>query len=103
MSKVNVAFQILNDNESAPPTFQEMQCHMVYNVKMEDFRCKARLVVGGHMTDAPASITYASVVSHESVRIALTLVALNGLQVRKVYHGRSEGKRWSVHMTQIKL
>jgi hypothetical protein len=25
------------------------------------------------------------------------------LLVRKVYHGRSEGKRWSVHMTQIKL
>ena len=23
--------------------------------------------------------------------------------MRKVYHGRSEGKRWSVHMTQIKL
>ena len=34
------------------------------------------------MTDAPASITYASVLSCESVRIALTLVALNGLQVK---------------------
>ena len=29
----------------------------------------------------------------------LPMVAL----MRKVYHGRSEGKRWSVHMTQIKL
>ena len=29
----------------------------------------------------------------------VTLVEL----MRKVYHGRSEGKRWSVHMTQIKL
>ena len=24
-------------------------------------------------------------------------------KLRKVYHGQSEGKRWSVHMTQIKL
>ena len=34
------------------------------------------------MTKAPATITYVSVVSHESVRIALTLAALNGLQVK---------------------
>ena len=55
---------------------------MVYDVKMENFRHKARFVAGGHMTKAPATITYASVVSHESVRIALTLAALNGLQVK---------------------
>jgi hypothetical protein len=34
------------------------------------------------MTEAPATITYASVVSRESVRIALTLAALNGLEVK---------------------
>ena len=34
------------------------------------------------MMDAPVLITNASVVSHESVRIALTLAALNGLQVK---------------------
>ena len=33
-------------------------------------------------TDPPASITYASVVSRESVRIALMLAALNGLEVK---------------------
>ena len=55
---------------------------MVYDVKMENFRRKARLIAGGHMMDAPASITFASVVPRESVRIALTLAALNGLQVK---------------------
>ena len=55
---------------------------MIYDVKMENFCHKARLIAGGHMTDTPASITYASVVSCESVRIALTLAALNGLQVK---------------------
>lgn len=36
---------------------------------------------GGHMTSPPAAATYASVVSRESVRIALTIAALNDLEV----------------------
>ena len=61
----------------APRDYQFVKCHVVWDVKMEDFRRKARLVAGGHMTTAPASITYASVVTGEAVRIALTLAALN--------------------------
>ncbi len=38
---------------------------------MEDFRCKARLVTGEHMTKAPATIT-----------IALIMAALNDLNVK---------------------
>ena len=49
-----------------------MNCHMVFDVKMEDFRRKARLVAGGHMTEAPPTVTYASVVSRETDRLALT-------------------------------
>jgi hypothetical protein len=41
MAKVQITFQILNDNESIPPTYQQIHCHMVYDMKMEDFRCKA--------------------------------------------------------------
>ena len=55
---------------------------MVYDVKRENFRRKAWLVAGGHMMDAPTLITFASVVPCESMRIALTLAALNGLQVK---------------------
>ena len=33
------------------------------------------------MTEAPASLTYSSVVSRESVRIAVTVAVLNGLDV----------------------
>ena len=82
MSKVRVAFKTLGDNETVPPTFQEIRCHLIFDVKMEDFRRKARFVAGGHTTETPASITYASVVSRESVRIALTLAALNDLEVK---------------------
>jgi hypothetical protein len=55
---------------------------MIFDVKMEDFRRKARFFAGGHTTDTPYAMTYASVVSRESVRIALTLAALNDLNVK---------------------
>ena len=59
-----------------------MQCHMIFDVKFgENFRHKARLVAGGHMTDTPNTLTYSSVVSRDSVRIALTIAALNELRV----------------------
>ena len=45
------------------------------------FTRKARLVADGHKTDAPASITYSSVVSRDSVRVCLTAASLNGLDV----------------------
>jgi hypothetical protein len=55
---------------------------MIFDVNMEDFRRKARFVAGGNTTDTPHAMTYASVVSRESVRVALTLVALNDLDVK---------------------
>ena len=59
-----------------------IKCHMIFDVKLgENFRRKARLVGGGHMTTAPRSITYSSVVSRDLVRIALTAAALNGLDI----------------------
>ena len=77
------AFKILEKGEDLPNrNYQFVRCHMVFDVKMEDFRRKARLVAGGHMTEAPPSITYASAVSRETVRIALTLAALNDLDVQ---------------------
>lgn len=42
---------------------------------------KARYIASGHMTETPPLIAYASVVSRESVRIALLLAALNNLNV----------------------
>jgi len=82
MKEVCIAFNILPDGHVAPNGYQKIHCHMVFDIKMEDFRCKARLVAGGHMTGAPTTITYASVVSRETVRLALTLAALNDLEVK---------------------
>jgi hypothetical protein len=49
---------------------------------MDSFQRKYWMVAGGHMTEAPATLTYASVVSRESVWIALMLAALNNLEVK---------------------
>ena len=40
------------------------------------------MVAGGHKTVTPAALTYSSVVSRDSVRIAFTIAALNDLQVQ---------------------
>jgi hypothetical protein len=45
-----------------------------------DFTRKARLITGGHLTEAPGSITNSSIVSRDSICFALFLVAgLNDL------------------------
>ena len=49
---------------------------------MEDFRHKAQLVAGGHMTETPKCMTYSNVVGQETVHISLTIAALNNLQVK---------------------
>jgi hypothetical protein len=55
---------------------------MIFDVKMEDFRRNVRFVAGGHTAYITHAMPYASVVSRESVRIALTLAALNDLDVK---------------------
>jgi hypothetical protein len=49
-----------------PPTYQEIHCRMIFDIKIEDFRRKERFVAGGHTPDTPHAMTYASVVSMES-------------------------------------
>ena len=68
IKNVRITFKVLDDGEVVPPwCFQEINCHLIFDVKMEDFWRKARLVAGGHMTNTPTKNTYASVVSHELV------------------------------------
>ena len=89
MEKVCVAYSVNEDftpdevrKGKAPGLigFQEITCHIIFDVKM-DFTRKARLVAGGHTTVTPSSITYSSVVSRDSVRLAFMLAALNDLDI----------------------
>ena len=60
--------------------YQEIKCHLIFDVKM-DFTRKARLVAGGHTTEAPGLITYSSVVTRDSIRLAFLIAGLNDLKV----------------------
>ena len=80
--KVQVAFDILPRGQKAPVGYSRIGVHLIFDVKMENFQFKARLVANGNETGPPANLTYASVVSRESVRIGLTLAALNDLEVK---------------------
>ena len=83
MKNVRIVFEVFEGEEKdILPGFQEVKCHMIFDIKLgENFRCKARMVAWGHTTEAPSSITYSSVVSRDSVHISLTIAALNNLDV----------------------
>ena len=80
MLNISIAFEVLDGNQHVPVGWRKVTGHMVFDVKM-DFTRKARWVLDGHKTPDISGSTYAGVVSRESVRIALTYAALNGLKV----------------------
>ena len=70
------------EKEDIPLGYQFLNCRMIFYINMgKGFRQKARMVDGGHRVEAPASLTYSSIVSRDLVRIALEISALNGLKV----------------------
>ena len=82
MKNVMPAFQFTEDGK-IPIGYKHIDCHMVFDIKM-DLTRKARLVTGGHQTDPPKESVYSSIISKDSVRIILTLVALNDLDILAV-------------------
>ena len=60
MKNVRPAFNMFEKlKEDIPIGYQQIKCHVTFDVKLgENFKRKARLVGGGHTTTAPASITY---------------------------------------------
>ena len=72
--------EVLYHGEEDPVGYEHINCHLIFDVKM-DFRRKAHFFAGGHTTNLPAESTYARVVSQESVRIDFTIAALNDLDI----------------------
>ena len=82
MNNVRVAFEEFDGDPSSLVGYTQITGHLVFDVKLgENFRRKARYCADGHKTGAPASVTYSTVVSRDSVRILLTIAALNDLNV----------------------
>ena len=64
------------------PGYQDIKFDLIFDINMGDkFRQKYRFVAGGHKTEPPTTLNYASVVSRDVVHIALTIVDLNLLDI----------------------
>ncbi len=50
MKDVCIAFKVLLDGQSVPIDYRMIPCHMMFDIKIEDFWQKARLVASGHIT-----------------------------------------------------
>jgi hypothetical protein len=74
------ALKVLESEEATPVGSTKIDLLVIFDVKM-DLTRKCRICARGDQTDAPSSITYASVVSRESVRLGLLVAALNDLKV----------------------
>ena len=81
MKFASPTFRNLDNGEIMTIGYHRVNCHMIFDVKMEDFQRKAGLVAGGHVKEPPTTIAYAIVVSREMVRLDLKLAALNDLPV----------------------
>ena len=82
MKNNRVAFETYEGNPNELVGYEEITAHLIFDVKLsENFRRKARYVADGHRVETPASVTYSTVVSRDSVRILLLIAALNGLEL----------------------
>ena len=60
------------------PGYEHIKVHMIFDIKMGgEFTRKSILLANVHTTAPPSSITYSSIVSKESVRIAFIIKSLN--------------------------
>ena len=81
MQNIRVAFDIKSHGMKPPPGYEYVDLMMVFDIKM-DYTRKARLCAHGDQTEPPKEITYSSVVSRESIRIAFMYVAMLDLDIR---------------------
>ena len=72
LKNVCIAFEEFEgDKEDILTGYQFVKCHMIFDIKMGE----------GFIREAPALLTYSSVVSRYSVRIALAIADFNALKV----------------------
>ena len=54
---------------------------MVFDIKQQDMRYKARLVVGGNVIDSSKYSTYSSTIGNLSVKLLFLVAVQNGLDL----------------------
>jgi hypothetical protein len=79
MKAIECAFEF-KDDDQMPVGHQHIHCHMVFDVKITLDR-KAPYVASGHQTEPTKDVTFASVVSQDSIHLTFLVAALNDLEV----------------------
>ena len=80
--KCEVCIPDFPNDEKAPNSYQFVNCHNAFGIKMKDLTRKSCLVVGGHVTQMLEFITYSSGVTIETVCIALPMAVIYDLEVK---------------------
>ena len=80
MGNINPCINLIPEGKDPPPGYEFIRTNIVFGIKM-DFTQKARFVADGSTTEVPSEFTFASVVSRDSVWLALLYAALNDLDI----------------------
>ena len=80
MKNSRVAFNFLDRYNHALVGYKEITCHLIFDVKMDPTR-KARYLAGGYLAYPPLSMTYAIMVSLDSVCLTSLIASLNYLDI----------------------
>ena len=85
MNKSRVDFNFIDRDDNDPVGYKTIICHLIFDAKMNITR-KARYVAGGHLTDPPLYMTYAIMISRDSVLLDFLITVLNdiGILVGKI-------------------
>ncbi len=106
MGSVCVAFEILGPGIKAPPGWHKASGHLVFGVKM-DFTRRAHWVKDGHKTLDTATSSFASVVSRDSICIALMHAALPVFlcwePIFEMYISRHQARRNTLSFVALSL
>ena len=83
MSGLNNAkcFKYYPGHHQFSSNYQYAPLRMIFDVKKEDFRRKARLVAGGHVINSSVFESYSSVVQSKSLRLLQTVALNEGLDI----------------------
>ena len=82
MQNVHPALEMWKKSKSYLVEYQQIKCHFIFIIKMvENFWPKVQLVANGNEIETPPTLTCSSIVSQESVHIALLIAALNDLSI----------------------
>ena len=56
VENVHIAFEVLADGDNLLVGYQQIDCHIVFDIKTGSLKRKYHLVAGGHKTEPPATL-----------------------------------------------